>query len=186
MSMEPAKKYLCKDCGDECTYDTSGLAPMWKCEGCYAMYDQRGGYLGWSQPKEACPAYSCARPAGHIGLHARKDKRWSLPHVPLPEGVKHDGEKVQLDLLSVPALIGLGNVLTFGAKKYEAHNWRKGMVWSRLIAAALRHLFAFMLGEDTDPESGLPHIDHALCCLMFLSEFQKMKLGTDDRWRKQP
>lgn len=96
---------------------------------------------------------------------------------------KSDGEKVRLDLLSTPAIVGIGQVLTFGAQKYADHNWRSGMKWSRLIAAAMRHLFAFAHGEDVDPESGLSHVDHALCCLMFLSEYQKSAMGTDDRWR---
>lgn len=97
--------------------------------------------------------------------------------------VKTDADKVRLDLLSTPAIIGMGAVLTYGAQKYVEHNWRKGMHWSRLVAAAMRHLFAFAGGEDIDPESGWPHLDHALCCLMFLSEYQKTGIGTDDRWR---
>lgn len=99
------------------------------------------------------------------------------------EGVKHDSGKPRMDLLSEVAIEGLASVLAFGATKYSADNWRGGMAWRRCIAAAMRHLFAFSRGEDTDPESGLPHLDHALCCLMFLSEYQKRALGTDDRWK---
>lgn len=99
---------------------------------------------------------------------------------------KFDGEKVMMELLSEPAMEGLARVLTYGAKKYAADNWRQGMHWRRLIGAALRHLFEFMRGNDIDPESGLPHIDHALCCLMFLSEYQKREVGTDDRWTGRP
>lgn len=94
---------------------------------------------------------------------------------------KLDIQKIRLDLLSAPALVGLGKVLTFGCKKYGANNWRKGFKWSRLIAAAGRHWLAFMAGEDLDPETGLPHIDHLACCVMFLSEHQKAGLGLDDR-----
>lgn len=97
--------------------------------------------------------------------------------------VKFDTEKNAIELASSWAIEGLGLVLTYGAKKYAAHNWRKGMAWSRLIGAAFRHLLAFARGEDIDPESGLPHIDHAMCCLMFLSEYQKLQLGSDDRWQ---
>lgn len=97
--------------------------------------------------------------------------------------VKLDQGKPAVDLLPFLALAGVGEVLGYGAKKYAANNWRKGLAWSRLSAAALRHLFAFMRGEDLDPESGLPHLDHALCCILFLSEFQKTGGGTDDRWR---
>lgn len=102
--------------------------------------------------------------------------------------IKHDTEKPRMDLLSEVAIEGLARVLTFGAKKYAADNWRKGMEWRRLIGAAMRHLFAYSRGEDLDPESGLPHIDHLACCVMFLSEYQKRKLGTDDRYKatKEP
>jgi hypothetical protein len=64
------------------------------------------------------------------------------------------------------------------------NNWRKGFVWSRLIASAYRHLGAFLAGDDTDEESGLPTIDHLMCCVAFLSAHQKCGYGTDDRWRK--
>ena len=99
------------------------------------------------------------------------------------EAVKYDNEKPRMDLLDPVALEGLAKVLTFGAQKYAAHNWRKGIANSRLIAAMLRHLFAIMRGEDIDPESGLPHIDHLGCCWMFLSNNMKVRPEMDDRWR---
>lgn len=101
----------------------------------------------------------------------------------VPTGVKFDAEKIRMDLLSEVAVEGLAKVLTFGAKKYSADNWRNGMEWRRVIGAAMRHLFAFSRGENTDRESKLPHIDHLLCCAMFLSEYQKRATGTDDRFK---
>lgn len=101
----------------------------------------------------------------------------------LEVGTKNDGEKPRMDLLDPLALEGLAAVLTFGAKKYAAHNWRKGIANTRLIAAMLRHLFAIMRGEDIDPESGLPHIDHVGCCWMFLSNNMKTRPEMDDRWK---
>lgn len=86
-------------------------------------------------------------------------------------GVKHDIGKNPLDLLPFGALEDVGRVLEFGAKKYSAWNWSKGMVYSRLIAASLRHIFAFAKGENNDPETGISHIAHALCCLLFLQEY---------------
>ena len=97
-------------------------------------------------------------------------------------GLKADTDKVPLDLLSPLALNGTAKVLGFGAKKYAAHNWRKGLVWSRIIAAILRHTFAFVRGEDLDPESGLPHIDHVACNVMFLQEFYHTRRDLDDRY----
>lgn len=97
------------------------------------------------------------------------------------EGLKHDKEKIQVELLSPTWLEGVGMVLTFGAKKYAAHNWRKGIQLSRLLGACLRHVLAFLRGEDKDPESGLSHLYHASCCLMFASEIHRTKPELDDR-----
>ena len=100
-----------------------------------------------------------------------------------PSGLKYDSEKTRVDLLDPLALEGLGKVLTFGAKKYAAHNWRGGISYSRLLGALLRHSFAILRGEDLDPESGLPHVDHLGCCWMFLSWHMKMRPDMDDRWK---
>jgi len=88
-----------------------------------------------------------------------------------------------MDLLDPYALAQLAEVLTFGAQKYEAHNWRKGIAYSRLTAAALRHITAFMNGEDRDPETGLPHPAHAMCCMMFLIWMMEQRDDMDDRWK---
>lgn len=97
-------------------------------------------------------------------------------------GTKHDTGKLRMDLLSVPALQARAEALAFGAEKYGDFNWRKGFNWSRLYGAALRHLLAHMNGEDKDPESGLSHLAHADCCIMFLLEHEIKGLGTDDRY----
>jgi len=98
------------------------------------------------------------------------------------EGVKFDSDKPRMDLLDNHFLLGLSSVLTFGAKKYAAHNWRKGISISRLIAAAYRHLGAFNSGEDNDPESGISHLFHAACCIMFASWMIAFRKDMDDRY----
>jgi hypothetical protein len=97
-------------------------------------------------------------------------------------GKKFDGGKPRMELLSREALVQVAMVLTFGAQKYDAHNWRGGIHWSRVIGAAMRHLTAFNDGEDKDPESGLSHLAHAACCLMFLLEYEKTRKELDDRY----
>lgn len=97
--------------------------------------------------------------------------------------IKYDQEKVQLDLLSSRWIFGMGRVLTFGAKKYAAHNWRSGLKRSRLLGAALRHIFSYLGGEDNDPETGLLHLHHASCCIMFASELHETRPELDDRWK---
>ncbi len=99
-----------------------------------------------------------------------------------PSGVKHDQEKPKVELLSSIALIEIAKVMTFGAKKYSSHNWRGGIHWSRVLGAALRHLLAFMGGESKDPETGLSHLAHAGCCIMFLLEYEVTHKELDDRY----
>lgn len=99
------------------------------------------------------------------------------------KAIKHDAGKPRVELVSEVALLGLAQVLTHGAEKYAADNWRKGMEWRRLIGSAFRHLLDFSMGIDTDADSGLPSIDHLACCVMFLSEYQKRQLGTDNRYK---
>jgi len=95
--------------------------------------------------------------------------------------VKYDGEKQRLELIPESAIRALGSVLTYGAKKYDDNNWRKGFKWTRVFGAALRHLFLWVAGQDKDDESGLSHLAHAMCNIAFLIEFQEKGSGEDDR-----
>ena len=97
--------------------------------------------------------------------------------------LKFDTDKLPLNLLSTEAMNQTAAVLKFGAQKYAEHNWRKGFAWSRPLAAAMRHITAFNDGEDIDPESGLSHMAHAACCIMFLLEFEKTHPELDDRFK---
>lgn len=98
--------------------------------------------------------------------------------------VRLDVDKPRMDLISAISVEGTATVLAFGAKKYAEHNWRKGMKWGRTIASLLRHTFKFMAGEDVDPESGLPHVDHIACNAMFLQEYFRTHKELDDRFKK--
>lgn len=101
------------------------------------------------------------------------------------EPLKFDGGKPTPELLPFAALEQVSAVLAFGAAKYAPHNWRKGkgLAWSRLLGAALRHLLAWGRGEDNDAETGLSHLAHAACCILFLLSYVSEGGGTDDRWR---
>ena len=81
-----------------------------------------------------------------------------------------------LHLIPRMLLWGVGSVLAFGARKYAAHNWRKGLPYSELGRAALGHVSLWLDGESTDPESGLPHLAHAACCIAFLLEYTSYPL----------
>lgn len=85
--------------------------------------------------------------------------------------MKKDGGKRRVDLLDPAWLLGTADVLEFGANKYAAHKWAEGMDWSRVYGALLRHMLAWWSGEEIDPETGLSHMYHASCCIMFLSRY---------------
>lgn len=104
----------------------------------------------------------------------------------LKEGAKYDDGKPRMDLLPSDPMKEVAKVLTFGAKKYAAHNWRKGINYSRVYAGLQRHLSAWNDNDTTDPETGLNHLAHAACCLMFLLEYElnPTKYGKfDDRYK---
>lgn len=93
-------------------------------------------------------------------------------------GTKYDAGKLRLDLIDPEFEAGIAEVLAFGAEKYDEYNWTKGFQWTRLYGAIRRHLRDAMYKEMEDPESGLPHLDHAACMLMFLRRHM-----TDPRYR---
>lgn len=118
-------------------------------------------------------------PQGPITTMPKLDEENTMEN----QAIKFDSDKMPLHLLSSEALLQTAAVLKFGADKYAAHNWRGGFAWSRPLAAAMRHILAFNAGEDKDPESGLSHLAHAACCIMFLLEFEKTHQELDDRYK---
>jgi hypothetical protein len=90
-------------------------------------------------------------------------------------GRKFDSNKLEYGLLPPLALEETVRVLTFGAQKYERDNWKKVPDSKRRYFDALqRHVWAWKKGEMLDTESGIHHLAHAMCCLMFLYEHDIM------------
>jgi hypothetical protein len=96
-------------------------------------------------------------------------------------GKKFDSGKPRYDLLPPDVLAEVVKIMTDGAEKYGERNWEAGMSWSRPFAAAMRHLWAFWDRQNIDPESGSPHLAHAIVNLIFLMAYQGRDIGTDDR-----
>jgi hypothetical protein len=72
-----------------------------------------------------------------------------------------------------------------GALKYGRSNFRAvGVKASIYYDAAKRHLNAWFEGEDLDPDSGLPHLAHALACIAILVDADAAGKLTDDRMIK--
>jgi hypothetical protein len=97
------------------------------------------------------------------------------------QAVKFDDGKTRFNLIPFDLLGPVEEAWEFGAKKYSANNWRKGMPWTQPLNAALRHITDYMAGEDLDSESKQTHIAHAMCCLFMALNNEKHHRDRDDR-----
>lgn len=87
-------------------------------------------------------------------------------------GIKHDQGKIEWALMPWRELKQVAKVLTLGAQKYSPNNWMHvPAAERRYFDAAMRHITARQLGEVNDKETKLPHLSHAICCLLFWAWF---------------
>jgi hypothetical protein len=99
-------------------------------------------------------------------------------------GIKHDSGKPPMSMVSADLMRELALVRAFGAQKYSRDNWKNGFKYTRSLDACLRHVFAFLDGEDTDSESGRPHLAHAIACLEHALNDYLHHPENDDRFKK--
>lgn len=99
-------------------------------------------------------------------------------------GIKDNRGKPRIDLIPTAPLIAMAEVLEFGTRKYQPHNWRRGLPWPDTYSSLMRHLLAWNDGEDLDKETGLLHLAHADCQLTFLLDYSLSGVGkeTDTRF----
>ena len=89
-------------------------------------------------------------------------------------GMKFDSGKLDYTLVPWAGVEEITKVLEFGAKKYARDNWKHvDNAQTRYLAAAFRHLIQYTEGEMKDRETGLSHLAHAGCCLLFLLSLEK-------------
>lgn len=89
-------------------------------------------------------------------------------------GRKFDGGKLDYTLVPFQAMDEIVKVLMFGAQKYDRDNWRYvDNAMQRYAAAAFRHLTAHVKGERVDPETGISHLAHVGCCVLFMLALEK-------------
>lgn len=100
------------------------------------------------------------------------------------EGLRYNENKERWSLVDFEALKPMVKVLEYGAKKYDDHNWKKGLKTTEVAESLLRHLTAYLNGEDNDKETNLPHTGHILCNAMFLSYMHEFKKEFDTRYKK--
>ncbi len=144
------------------------------CDGC--MYKNEGskcttGEIDCEDYQEYKPKYVLDKKTG-IYIDA------SQRVVGIDGGLKNDLGKPRWSLVPLDIIEGIAVILTYGAKKYAPNNWKK-VEWERNFDALLRHLTKWLAGEENDQDSGLHHLDHALCDLMFIRWWNKHKKVID-------
>jgi len=100
---------------------------------------------------------------------------------PPTETLHYSEGKSGVDQIPPEVLMALGNVYSYGEKKYSRGNWLRGTNWHEFYGSALRHMFRFWRGEWLDDESGLPHLAHAIWNLSTLFVYHQHKIGKDTR-----
>jgi len=95
--------------------------------------------------------------------------------------VKHDQDKPLVSSIPKEAMWEMGLALGYGAKKYGDGNFRNGLKVSRQLAAAIRHIYQHLDGENLDSESGVSHLGHALASLAMACYNIKNHPEMDDR-----
>jgi hypothetical protein len=94
--------------------------------------------------------------------------------------------KVPLHLLPAIAEIEWAKAHKNGADKYGAFNWHENPVEAlTYIAAARRHLMAWMAGEEIAPDSGVHHLGHVMACCAILMDASKAGMLIDNRPKKK-
>jgi hypothetical protein len=92
------------------------------------------------------------------------------------DGLKYDKGKLRWDLVPFEQLEQIVEVYTFGAKKYEANNWKKVKnARGRYLSALFRHLIAYCKGEMYDDETKYKHLAHAGWNVLALMYFEDKK-----------
>lgn len=99
----------------------------------------------------------------------------------MEKALRYNENKVEWSLVDWKSLEPMVKVLMHGAQKYEPDNWKKGQDLKSLSSCLMRHLVAFMDGEDNDPESGESHLGHVLCNAMFMIHSHANYHWTDTR-----
>lgn len=89
--------------------------------------------------------------------------------------IKKDSGKLQWSLMPFEELKDVVKVLMHGAEKYSPDNWKNCDNVVRYKDALMRHVIAYVSGEEIDSEFGLSHLAHAVCNCLFLMWFDKHK-----------
>jgi hypothetical protein len=80
----------------------------------------------------------------------------------------NDAENVRFDLITPIGLRRLAETCAEGARKYTDHNWEKGMPASTLLNHAIRHIYLWLQGDDTED-----HLAHSAWNILGVCHFEE-------------
>jgi hypothetical protein len=90
--------------------------------------------------------------------------------------------KPQLHLVPPAAMIHAAEAMRDGAAKYGPFNWRTKAVRSTVyVSAALRHLLAYLDGEDVSADAKVKHLGHVIACCGIVLDAEAVGNLIDDR-----
>lgn len=96
-------------------------------------------------------------------------------------------KKAPLRYVPPALMLAAARAMENGAIKYGPFNWREQPVEVvTYVEAVLRHLFAFLDGQDLAEDSGLPHIDHAIAGLGIIADARALGTLIDNRFTAGP
>lgn len=98
------------------------------------------------------------------GIDAKKEEK----------ALRYNEGKLPWHLVDFRALEPMVRVLAYGAKKYSADNWKKGLSLTEIRDSFIRHMKEWNSGQEIDPESGESHIGHMMCNLLFYAYFTEV------------
>jgi hypothetical protein len=155
--------------------DALGADTEWICREADAIFMLDG----WEKSKGATAEKALAEALGHAVVYQ------TPPSTEVRTTSSSGGEKgvkpERFDLIPVGPLTELARLYGRGAEKYAARNFERGYEWSKSYAAMQRHLNLWWSGEDTDPETGAPHVINAAWHCFALALFMATHPEFDDR-----
>jgi len=87
-----------------------------------------------------------------------------------------------LSVIPTAALVHMGRAMENGADKYGPFNWRQHPVQSGIyVDAAMRHLMAWVDGEENAEDSGVHHLGHAMACFAIILDAMEADKLIDQR-----
>lgn len=95
--------------------------------------------------------------------------------------------KVPLDLVPLSSQVVQALAHLDGACKYGPYNWRDESVAATVyVAACKRHVDKWLNGRDTDADSGVHELGHAIACLNIIVDAQVSGNLIDNRPKANP